>query len=749
MENMSVEGHKWNRDLERQYYFDNVEAHGVEVAKELSRTNARTFRNEKMGIASLWDLRVSGTGDMVMIDAKTKKEFPLLETAQAPYTSSRSHLVSDEVRETANLEIPTLQVAVKSAAQGARLIIFPEQHGSKGEESVVRYFTVWEQDGQDSKLYHGNRIDLGTNVNINDARKSVVSALVDDNKIRVLQDEKHHEAFVMTAGVRDVSLVDVQDRIITALSKNKRAVSYMHDQPLLNDLGKNILTPTSKDIVEIKKPVINDQVLQNGTRVTKLQPVRKYETGLDINGRDYKKPDDGGFRKTRISIFPDVTSAARFRRVFFSDKNEGVHQRNIKTVERKSLTSKLQSVTEIVQNQHRIIHREVKKLTFIIATRVGFGSVPGILESLRRTPVKEIVAVEKSIARRQRKELKKRKRSPMGERVRLKLRGEATAIEKRAARKRKKEQKKLKGTLRTFSMKTSRKDRRVLPSVGRTARRLNLLVLRDFGSHPKKSVDKIRRKRIRNHSLPVIYKDLRIEIDKKLPVSFLSENIKNKWHEALMGIGEVIKKRKESHRRRQPDRYLFNRKLINRDTPPVDSRKKPDAIAGIQIRNKNILKSSDSIRKKYPDIQPEKTIEFKLCKILYKLQSKIRRLENKNVSPVRVSKNTGLENFRKSDVRKNVVDFSLLLTFYILFNYQNGKIRDKHPGKEEPADVKVAPEETGTPWVLLAIIRYLAMLREQGSIRPYSNKQKKRKKQRTIFRQENFPGRGVIFAYGS
>ncbi len=215
---------EWNKHLELQNFLDNIDRVGFDSALEISRANARSYRAEREGRAFRWELVVDPLrNDMLMSNGKH-----LLDSAtREPISGENADIVSERVKAAVPYEAPTLELAVERALAGDRVIVFPEHYvGDNGDNDVLmRFFTIWVQDPNNSRLYHGRRIDIGRDA-VPDEATAMLSerlGLSDRKGVRVHQDETQKFSFVISLDKLDNSVLcdpiqtvdtDVQGEIV-------------------------------------------------------------------------------------------------------------------------------------------------------------------------------------------------------------------------------------------------------------------------------------------------------------------------------------------------------------------------------------------------------------------------------------------------------------------------------------------------------------------------------------------------------
>lgn len=206
----------WNKELELAKYQENSQKYGVVGAREISRVNARSWRNHLKD----WPIRVDPQNKDVRVGAE---DASLSEMVRNPVYSIHAHWVDDSIKEMMPVQAATNDRAIELANKGEPIIFVPEQHLREDGEKVIRYFDVWTKDENIPNLYHGSNIDLGKDYSLEEAQERVIQATKGRTEVSLHQDGIHKEAFVLSS--RSIKAHEfIQNLIVKAVNETSKIV---------------------------------------------------------------------------------------------------------------------------------------------------------------------------------------------------------------------------------------------------------------------------------------------------------------------------------------------------------------------------------------------------------------------------------------------------------------------------------------------------------------------------------------------
>jgi hypothetical protein len=345
----------WNKTLELKFYQDNVVQHGVVRARELSRANARSHRNEKTGTPTDWTVELTEDGeDMIMDDGSSLLEMATIN----PFTGPRAHLVTDSVRETAKVEGVTLRSAIKLAAGGEQQIMFPE-HYLTPDGFVARYFTVWKQDEHNTRKYHGKRIDLGKNIPIDETRSMIRHHISSHELVLCHQDEHVKQAFVFS-------------------TKTQNSTDTIRHVPQLR------IDSVIQDGVAMTRRIIRDTYETAGLVVTTIR-----QNSIDKKIQTNLKEQSDGTKKTIKNILDGTFGVTIFHALTEEPPVQPHEKRTLSQIWREIAQKTLHITAEEAKKLEHTVHTTWENMTktqeqiaLSVDTGIGIGGALFALESI-------------------------------------------------------------------------------------------------------------------------------------------------------------------------------------------------------------------------------------------------------------------------------------------------------------------------------------------------------------------------------
>lgn len=214
-----------------------------------------------------------------------------------------------------------------------------------------------------------------------------------------------------------------------------------------------------------------------------------------------------------------------------------------------------------------------------------------------------------------------------------------------------------------------------------------------------------------------------------------------------------IKKRRSALRRAAPRRECSKgimlekkiKKIIGRETKITVQTHPPRAAERVVFNRKKYKKESVRMAQKETRVE-NKAGKEKIIRLISLVKKLIRAKEKlfiRKRNKAEIKQKPIQE--KRLNIKENVLNFSITFVIWILLAKQKNVLVNEYKSIETKSDRLVSMEPT--PWLLLAIIWYLAMVREHGFTKPQQVKKKKKSTKKKyvhpILRQ------GVIFVYAT
>ncbi|OGG29901.1 hypothetical protein A2973_00190 [Candidatus Gottesmanbacteria bacterium RIFCSPLOWO2_01_FULL_49_10] len=397
------DGHSWNNAIAHAAYGDNIGRFGEETARQLLREDIRSWIRERRGEGSQWSLFVR-EGEMV-----TEAGVSLQEMTNNITSGPHSNLVPETIKATVDLEAATLEEATRLAAAGADRIVLPEQHLDDRGNVVSRYLSVWKKNASDPSRYDGTRIDLGKNVRIEDVRTGTsFTAFEQHESVSFYQHRGQKHAFVLAfRNNAAVPFESVKDAIVTKVHRSHQ------------ETYSDRVHPEASPKDERNQPVRSEGQQTQG----EARDPRKTLSASNIQ-RDHHI--DALTDVPRI-VVRDTAETVRGIAVFLRDKHKQkesdterrVHKDYLHVRLREKKTERLTlekirekpvRMVEVIGKRHSEVKKEAMALGVIAETGVAVHAAPVILARLAEKLPTPIMAIKKSIERHTRDELKRKKK---------------------------------------------------------------------------------------------------------------------------------------------------------------------------------------------------------------------------------------------------------------------------------------------------------------------------------------------------
>lgn len=371
-------GHTWNNAIAHATYGENVEKHGVQVAREYLRKDIRSFIQEQKGEDSQWSLTLQD-GKMVT-DTGVSLEEMTANITQGRYAS----LVPEHIKATAPLEAATLREATRLAMEGAEKIILPEQHLDSEGNVVSRYLSVWTKNATDPMRYDGSRIDLGKNVRIEDVRTGTsFTAFEQQDTIAFRQDPNHKQAFALAVHTNTPnSFTEMKNAMVTKIYQSHQETYSRPLDPAPRERQQTQpITQGSHrldTLTDVPSRLLRDS--RETARAVAIY-VRNKKTQREILTMGVVKRDNPIERQSEQA--PERLTVVKIREV-------PVH------------------VGELVVKRHRQMRIDARAIGVIVEIGVAIHAAPVLLARLSEKAPVPIKALEKSMRRHEKKELRMR-----------------------------------------------------------------------------------------------------------------------------------------------------------------------------------------------------------------------------------------------------------------------------------------------------------------------------------------------------
>lgn len=374
-------GHSWNNGIAHAAYADNASRLGEETARQILRADISSWIKERRGEQSQWSLSLRD-GKMV-----TETGVSLQEMTDNIINGPHSDLVPENIKATAHLESATLSEATRLAVTGADRIVLPEQHLDAQGIVVSRYLSVWTKNSSDPTRYDGSRIDLGKNIRIEDVRTGTsFTAFEERNGVSFHQHSKEKHAFVL-AIQRDTnrSIEMVEKAIITTIHRSHQETYSQSVQP--SQFERQQKQGKALD----QRETVSVSIIQKDRPTDLLMVVPR-------------------------AVVQDTTQAVRGVAVFLRDKRKRkeddlrvrLREKKTERLTLENMREKPVRTVEAIQKRHDDMKKESVVLGIIIETGVTVYAAPVILARLAEKLPTPIMAIKKSIERREKKELRKK-----------------------------------------------------------------------------------------------------------------------------------------------------------------------------------------------------------------------------------------------------------------------------------------------------------------------------------------------------
>ncbi len=179
------EGCRWNNDLAKKDFLDQVHEHGTGYAKSYLRENIRHWTAKRNGweIPS-WTVVLDNNNHLTIGDQT------LIDITEGPINGKNKDLASQELKDIVPIEVETVRQAERLASLGVKVIYLPE-HSPMG----VRFMTIYRQDSENPRKYIGTQKDLGENVSFDQA-KIRMQSMLHDQTLSFAQSDQQKDAFV-------------------------------------------------------------------------------------------------------------------------------------------------------------------------------------------------------------------------------------------------------------------------------------------------------------------------------------------------------------------------------------------------------------------------------------------------------------------------------------------------------------------------------------------------------------------------
>ncbi len=362
-------GCEFNRQLEIDKYVENKEIHGERFAREYLKTNMAHYRAKEAGQdVPPWDVHLTEKG-LTTADGEG-----LLELTGQPLTSHFSEQISSDIKMRVPIEMETVRHANALAASGADTIFMPE-HISENGGIFVRFVTRYTRDLIDPNKYQGSQIDLGKNMAPEEARIKMQDMIENSHFVHSLQSNTYKDAYAFgTEKVRrgNNDVLSNQVRHVP----NRETIAQ-HTSVLIGEKATRQNRFYSRDPLGF---VVND-VAKIGKSVVVETATTAIMTGKYLFERVPKENE----KKPEMST-------------------NKINRRNNK--QEAKFSEKIDRFNLIVHKRHIEMRRAKNALIIIQETGVGVGAIPFLISALVKELPRPIKAVEKSMRRHEKRELR-------------------------------------------------------------------------------------------------------------------------------------------------------------------------------------------------------------------------------------------------------------------------------------------------------------------------------------------------------
>ena len=404
-----------------------------------------------------------------------------------------SHLVPEHIKATAPLEGATLEEASRLAVTGAERIIFPEQHLDASGKVVSRYLSVWTKNASDPTRYDGTRIDLGKNVRVEDVRTgtSFVAFGLNENVV-YHEHRKQKHAFVLEAKADSGRPFEIVEKAIVATIHRSHQEVYSHDYR----------RDTSHK--------------EESRRWVRSQPQVQGEVLIDVPR----------------AVVRDTADTVRGIAIFLRDKEQrketnarSIVRKEERRAERltlKKIRERPVRMVEVIERRHAEMRKKVALLGVIAETGVAVHAAPVFLVALAEKLPAPVRAVEKSLRRHKKRELRiknyelrKAKREAKKDRVNAQLPKTERIETLRATKEKKRKNKRAKEYIKTADERSQRKDWRGRRKELRPMRKSSRLKSKETLHKPELRPRKERRRRMAGREKKMTAEPIRLKPKEK------------------------------------------------------------------------------------------------------------------------------------------------------------------------------------------------------------------------------------------
>ncbi|MDP1722282.1 MAG: hypothetical protein Q8L37_03665 [Candidatus Gottesmanbacteria bacterium] len=371
-------GHSWNNALAHATYAENVATLGEETARQYLRADIRSWIQEQKGQESQWSLTLR--------DGKMMTETGVsLDEMTANITQGRySSLVPENIKATAPLEAATLREATRLAVEGAEKIILPEQHLDQDGNIVSRYLSVWTKNASDPTRYDGSRIDLGKNIRIEDVRTGTsFTAFEQQDSVSFHQHAHQKQAFVLAIQSNaNNSFAEIKNAMVTKIHRSH--------QETYSRLPEEVPQERQQKQASTQENYRQDMLTDISSRVLHDTRETVRDVAVYLRSKKIQREMHGEGVVKRANVL------------------EGRRGQPSERITLAKIREKPVSVVELTAKRHVQMQRDARALSVIAETGLAMHAAPVLLARIAEQLPTPVRAVEKSIARHAKKELRRK-----------------------------------------------------------------------------------------------------------------------------------------------------------------------------------------------------------------------------------------------------------------------------------------------------------------------------------------------------